>query len=166
VDARRDRGNTRDYPRRSARRKLVDHGRTATAHRPVTRAASGRAPRASVPRGFIHHMGTAVLLGVALFTEEAKPSRGNVDDQACLQRLRGCDATIAVLWLPRQSPATASRAWRGLPGVREDSWQTTQLYARGHTVAAVPRDPTSRYTFGLAVSSCECAAPACADLCT
>ena len=88
----------------------------------VTRAASGWAPRASVPRGFIHHMGTAVLLGVALFTEEAKPSRGNVDDQACLQRLRGCDATIAVLWLPRQSPATASRAWRGLPGVREDSW--------------------------------------------
>jgi hypothetical protein len=108
----------------------------------VTRAASGRAPRASVPRGFIYHMGTAVLLGVALFTEEAKPSRGNVDDQACLQRLRGCDATIAVLWLPRQSPATASRAWRSLPGVREDSWQTTQLYARGHTGAAVPRDPT------------------------
>jgi quinol monooxygenase YgiN len=33
-----------DYPRRRARRRLGDHGRTATAHGPVTRAAAGTYP--------------------------------------------------------------------------------------------------------------------------
>ena len=40
MDARYDLGHAGDYPRRSTWRRLVDHGRTATAHRPVTRDVS------------------------------------------------------------------------------------------------------------------------------
>lgn len=39
VDARRRRGHAGDYPRRSARRRLVAHGGTATVYRPVTHDA-------------------------------------------------------------------------------------------------------------------------------